>query len=397
MADLSVQSLVLVAAIAVIAPICVSFVSRWLVVPVVVFEIAFGILLGPQMAGWIKDDPYIHFLGELGLAMLFLITGYEIDFAAIRGRPLKLSIIGWTISLVIGVALGLLLAPSAAAGVMVGICLTSTAIGTIHPMLRDEGELRTEFGSAVLAIGASGEFGPLIAVALFLSEHSPGRASVILTAFAILIGVSLYLASRYEHVRLHRLIESSLHTSSQFGVRLVILILAALAGLAAAFGLDMLLGAFAAGVLLGLLLRSADPTAVGTVETKLDAVGFGFLVPIFFINTGVTFDIKALFHHWTTLALVPTFVILFVLVRGIPAVIAAPRGAPPIERASIALLAATGLPIIVAVTTIGVADGELESSTAAALVGAGMLSVLILPLIALALRRRQRRAAIAPS
>ena len=150
----------------------------------------------------------------------------------------------------------------------------------------------------------------------------------------------------------------------------------------------MLLGAFAAGVLIRVLLRTGEPAAVEVVEAKLDGLGFGFLVPVFFIYTGVTFDLDALLDTPTTLALLPTFLVLFVLVRGIPATVAAPAGAGFTERAAIALFAATGLPIIVAVTTIGLDHGELSRSTAAALVGAGMLSVLVFPLLAVARRTR---------
>ena len=385
--DLSVRSLILVAAAVALTPLCASLLARWVSIPLVVFEITFGIVLGPQVAGWIKPDSYIQFLATLGLAMLFLLAGYEIDFQAIRGRPLRLSALTWLGSLLIAIVLGVLLSPTVAAGVMVGICLTSTALGTIMPMLRDAGELETPFGTGMLAIGAVGEFGPLVAIALFLSGRSPARAAIILIVFAVLIALSLFVALRYEHLRLHRLIEATLHTSGQFAVRLVILILAVLTGLATAFGLDMLLGAFAAGMLISILLRATDADATALVEAKLDAVGFGFLIPIFFVNTGVTFDLDALLKHPTTLALVPTFLILFVLLRGLPATLVTPPGTPATERLATALFAATGLPIIVAVTTIGVDNGDLKASTAAALIGAGMLSVLILPLLALSLHR----------
>lgn len=272
---------------------------------------------------------------------------------------------------------------------MVGICLTSTALGTIMPILRDAGELGTAFGAALLAIGAVGEFGPLIAVALFLSGRSPARAAVILIAFALLIAAAIVVTVRFEYARVHRMIEATLHTSGQFAVRLVILILAALIALASAFGLDVLLGAFAAGVLINPLLRGTDPAAVALFEAQLDAVGFGFLVAVFFINTGVRFDLDALLDTATTLALVPTFVVLFLLVRGIPATLAAPSGASSRDRIAIALFGATGLPIIVAVTTIGLDNGDLRTSTAAALIGAGMLSVLLLPLLGLKIRARQ--------
>ncbi|SOD74229.1 transporter (CPA2 family) [Jatrophihabitans sp. GAS493] len=382
------ENLVVVAAIAAVAPLLASAFGRWIAIPLVVFEIVLGILFGPQVLGWVEPGPQIEFLSQFGLAMLFLLAGYEIDFARIRGRPLRQSAIGWLLSLALGVGLGVLLSPTVAAGVLVGICLTSTALGTLLPVLRDSDELSTPFGAAMLAVGAVGEFGPLIAVALFLSGRSPLRAAVILIVFALLIVAALVVTVRFEHARVHRLIEATLHTSGQFAVRLVILILAALVALATSFGLDMLLGAFGAGVLINLLLAGADPQAARVIETKLDAVGFGFLVPIFFVNTGLGFDLDALTEKASTMALVPIFALLFLVVRGIPATLAAPPGSSWYDRGAIVLLGATGLPIIVAVTTIGVDHGDLRTSTAAALVGAGIFSVLLYPLLGLTLRRR---------
>jgi Kef-type K+ transport system membrane component KefB len=390
----SLHALVLVPLIAAAAPLLTDALSRWIRIPIVVFEIVLGIAFGPDVAGWIKPDAFISTLAELGLAMLFLLAGYEIDFGRIRGRPLRRSVAGWLLSLALGVGLGVLLAPNATAGVFVGIALCSTALGTIMPVLRDARELQTVFGTAVLAIGAVGEFGPLIAIALFLSGRSPGKASVILIAFALVVAAAIVLTTRRAHPRVHRLIEATLHSSGQFAVRLVVLLLASLVALATALGLDMLLGAFSAGVLLNLLMADSDPNAKHYVDSKLDAVGFGFLIPVFFINTGVTFDLDALLRKASTLALVPVVLVLFVLVRGLPATLAAPPTASIRDRVAIAFFGATGLPIIVAVTAIGVDAGALTSSTAAALVGAGMLSVLVFPM--LALRQRHARPAIAP-
>ncbi len=384
------HALILVPVIAVAAPLLSDLLRRWVLVPLVVFEILLGILLGPQVAGWIQESDFIKTLANFGLAMLFLLAGYEIDFGRIRGRPLRRATLGWVLSLAVGVGLGVLVAPSAAGGVFVGIALTSTALGTIMPVLLDAGELPTPFGTAVLAIGTAGEFGPLIAIALFLSGRSPAQASVTLIAFAVLIAAGVLLTTRVKHRRIHRLIEATLHSSGQFAVRLVILILAALVGLATAFGLDMLLGAFAAGVIINLLMVQADPAAKHYVESKLDAVGFGFLIPVFFINTGLGFDLDALLHQPSTLALLPISLVLFLLVRGVPATLAAPPGCSRADKLAVTFFGATGLPIIVAVTSIGVDHGDLKSSTAAALVGAGILSVLVFPILGL----QQRRTAV---
>ena len=185
---------------------------------------------------------------------------------------------------------------------------------------------------------------------------------------------------------MNRLITATLHTSGQFAIRLVMLLLG-LVALSVALDLDMLLGAFTAGVVTKLLLADATPIDAEVIDAKLEAIGFGFLVPVFFINTGVTFDLQALLSSPTALLLLPVFLILLLLVPGLPGLLSAPAGAAPADRRAIVLFSATGLPIIVAVTAIGVRSGDLASGTAAALVGAGMLSVLLFPLLALGQHR----------
>jgi len=320
--------------------------------------------------------------------MLFFLAGNEIDFQRIRGRALNRSIVGWLISLVAGVVIGILIAPSAAAGVFIGVALTSTALGTLMPVLRDAGEMRTPFGLAVIALGAVGEFGPLIAISLFLSGRKPGAATVVLIGFVLITGAAIYLASRGTHIRLRALITATLHTSGQFAVRLVLLLLLSLVALSIALGIDMLLGAFAAGVITKLLLRDATPEDAEAIESKLEAIGFGFLVPVFFVNTGVTFDLESLLSSTQALLLLPVFLLLLLIVRGLPGLFSAPINAVPADKRAIVLFCATGLPIIVAVTNIGLDSGDLPAGTAAALVGAGMLSVLLFPLLALGQHRK---------
>jgi Kef-type K+ transport system membrane component KefB len=386
--SLTLSTLVLVPAAAVAAPLVASALNRVVKIPLVVFEILLGLLLGPSILGWVTVSDFTSTLANFGLAMLFFLAGNEIDFSAIRGRPMVRAGLGWLISLVAGLAAGILLTHSVVIGVFVGIALTSTALGTIMPGLRDAGELRTPFGVAVMAVGAAGEFGPLVAISLFLSGRSPLTSSLVLIAFVAIAVAAIWLASRGTYRRLHRLITATLHTSGQFAVRLVMLVLAALACLSIAFGLDMLLGAFAAGILCRVLLSGAKPADRAEIETKLEAVGFGFLVPVFFINTGVTFDLRSLVADPNVLLLLPIFLLLFLVIRGIPGTLASPTGSVWADRGSLLLFSATGLPIIVAVTDIGVENHSLSAGTAAALVGAGMLSVLIFPAIALVLRRR---------
>ena len=379
-------TLLLLPAAAVAAPIVAAAVTRVARIPLVVFEILLGLLIGPSLLGWIEPTTVTDTLAELGLAMLFFMAGNEIDFAAIRGRPLRRAGLGWLVSLVAGVTAGILIAPDLSAGAIIGIALGSTALGTILPIVRDTGELNQPFGRAITAVGAAGEFGPLVAISIFLSGRDPGAATVVLLLFVLIAATAVWWASRGPHRSLHALVAATLHTSGQLAVRLVLLLVAALVTLSMVLGLDMLLGAFAAGVIWRLLVVEAPEHDRELVESKIEAVGFGFLVPLFFISTGITFELQALLDDRSALLLVPVFVILLLLVRGLPGLLAAPVGASGADRRAIVLFCATGLPIIVAVTDIGVDAGLLAETTAAALVGAGMVSVLLFPLVALAQR-----------
>ena len=211
---------------------------------------------------------------------------------------------------------------------------------------------------------------------------------MVLVAFILIAGCAIWLSSRARHKRLHQLVNLTLHTSGQFAVRLVLAILALLVGLSIVFGLDMLLGAFAAGILWKVVISGAKPEDRELVETKLEAVAFGFLVPVFFITTGITFDLTALLADPWVLALVPIFLVLFLVVRGLPNLLAAPVGSTGVDRRASVLFGATGLPIIVAVTAIGQESGLLPSGLATALIGAGMLSVLLFPMLALMQHQR---------
>ncbi|MET1034548.1 MAG: cation:proton antiporter [Arthrobacter sp.] len=380
-------SLLAVASIAVAAPVLSRLTGRIAPVPLVVFEILLGMAVGPSLLGWANPNHAIELLSEFGLAFLFFMAGNEIDFGAIRGRPLRRAAIGWSGSLVLGVGVGLLLAPGLDVAVIVGIALTTTALGTIMPVLRDAGLLARPFGRSAVAVGAVGEFGPLLAISLFLSGRRPAEALAVVVVFAAVTGAAIFLAGRGGHTRLHRLVTETLHTSGQFAVRIAILVIVALVTLSIVMGLDMLLGAFAAGVLGRLVLREASDADRHLVESKLEAVAFGFLVPIFFITTGLTFDLAALTSSTSTLLLVPVFLAALLVARGIPSALAAPPGATARQHAALGLFGATALPLVVAITDIGVAEGVLETATASALVGAGMLSVLVFPLVALGLLR----------
>ncbi len=385
-------TLLIIPLLGVLAPLLARSLSRWVRIPIVVFELMLGIIVGPSLLGWAMPSDLVGALSEFGLAMLFFVAGSEIEFAAFRGRAGRLAVLGWLLSLGLGVGLTWFFVPPEDA-IVIGIALCSTALGTILPILRDAGELRTPFGQAIGAIGAVGEFGPLIAISLFLGGRNPGIETIVLVIFGVVAGLAIWLAFRMPQGAMHRAVNASLHTSGQFAIRVVFLILSALVALSIVLDLDMLLGAFAAGIVWRLIMRDAKESDRKVVESKVEAVAFGFLVPIFFIYTGVTFDLAALLEDPILLAVVPLVVVALFLIRGLPSMLASPIGSSRRDRLAVALLGATGLPIIVAVTGIGVDEGILTSADAAVFVGAGMLSVLLFPLIAMSIRGERTVAA----
>lgn len=388
--------LVLIPLLAVAAPLLARGIRPVIRVPIIVFELVLGIVAGPAVLGWVEPTEILEKLSDFGLAMLFFVAGSEIDFRAVSGRPLMRASLGWVISVGLGLVLGFALAPGEGM-VVIAIALSSTALGTLMPILRDAKETDTPFGRAVTVLGAVGEFLPLIAISLFLSTRTTPIATVVLLAFVVLAGLAVLLAHRVPHGRLHAFVRATLHTSDQFGVRFVLLLVAALVGLSVMLDLDMLLGAFVAGAVWRIIMARAPEKDAEAVETKVEAIAFGFLVPIFFLYTGVNFDLQALVTSPSALALLPLFLVALLVLRGSTAQLSAPPGASVRERTALGLLAATGLPIIVAVTAIGVDHDMIDSGTAAALVGAGMLSVLLFPVIGMVLRGDGARLAAARS
>ncbi|MEU5999362.1 cation:proton antiporter [Streptomyces sp. NPDC047197] len=382
-------TLILIMAVAVLAPLLAHGARRWARIPLVIFEIVLGILIGPDVLGWAQHDEVIDTLSELGLSMLIFLAGYEIEFAAIRGDILRRSVWAWLVSLALGLTVALALTGmDLAKSVVIGTALTSTALGTVLPILRDSGDLRGRFGTVMMAFGAVGEFGPIIAMAVLLSGRDPGVSTVVLAAFALITAAAIYWALRPHPPWFAQIIRTTLHTSGQFAVRFVMLLLVAMLALSHVFGLDVLLGAFAAGLLTRLVFQGAAPDSAEQVLGKVEAMGFGFLVPLFFIVTGINFDLASLLDGGRALLLLPVFLLLFLVVRGLPAYALAPRDLNPSDRRALTLYSSTCLPLVVAITTIGLDEGVLQKGEAAALVGAAMVSVLVFPLLALRVRAK---------
>ncbi len=358
--------------------------SRWhmrLVLPTVVVEIVLGILIGPEVFGLAEMNEFISFLSEFGLAMLFFLAGVEVIEQHVPKDALRRGTIGWAISLALGLGFGVVLQQL---GVdvewwLLGVALATTALGTLVPILSDARLLPTQLGRAVLGTGVAGEFWPIIFISVFLtSVYGAATEVILLVLFGGLVAGAARVALRARPPRVLRILQDTLHTTGQVGVRASIFLLVVLVFLAADAGFEFVLGAFAAGVIIGLALDSPDGKMV---RMRLEGIGFGFLVPVYFVVTGMTFDIDSLLSA-EGLLLAGVFLALFVVTRGASALLWM-RELSRRQTASLALFGATGLPLIVAIVGIGRQRGDISDAVGASLVGAGMISVLAYPLIAM--------------
>ena len=384
MIEVDAESFFTIVAVAALAAVSVAVLPSRLAPPVVVVELLLGIVVGPQVLDLARTDDFIDFFSNLGLGMLFFFAGYEIDFERIKGQPLKLGVLGWLLSIALAYGIGGALE---AAGVVVsflfvGSAMATTAIGTLIPILRDSGELRTRFGSYLLAAGGAAEFGPILLVTLVLSAHQPLHEALVLVVF-VALALALALASVRWGWRGWPALERTFEASSQLAVRLAVVLVFGLVLLAGELGLDVLLGGFVAGMIVRLALKGRE---LAVFESKLTAVGFGFFVPFFFVTSGIEFDLDALGSAEALLKLA-LFLALFLVVRGAPALLLYRRVLNARERTALAFYSATELPLVVAIATLAVEGGHMRTSTAAGLIGAAMLSTLIYPFVGRAMLR----------
>ena len=382
MTEAAVPTLTLIALAAVLAPLVAEFLRRFVAVPEVVLLLVFGILLGPYVLNLAHPNSIVTALSDLGLTYLMFLAGTEVDVTIMRKGHAGLAAGSWILSALIALLVGVILHSSCLVldSVVVALCLTTTALTTLLPILRDTGVLDTPFGPMILSVGAVGEFGPIVAVALLLTQRDARLTALLLALFVFVAVVAALLAVQVHPPGFVLLLRRHLHSTSQLPVRISMLLVILLVYLALKLSLDVLLGAFAAGVVVRLFIRGEDRDQVGS---KLEAIGFGFLIPIFFIESGITFDLHALVHQPKVLLLVPVFALLLLLTRGLPTLVLFRRTLTRAQTQALAILASTGLPLILVITTIGVEEHKMKPQNAAALVAAGMLSVLVFPILGL--------------
>ena len=389
-AAVTFDNLVAVLAVAAAVPLVLAAVPR-VPVPGPVLEIVAGIVLGPAVLGVVVADQAVRLVATIGLAFLLFLAGLEIDVRHFRGPRARLA----------GLALGLsaLLALVAGAGLhaaalvesplLVGIILLATSLGLVVPILEDAGVAGRPVGQVAIAGASLGEVSSVVLLSLFFSGRATatGPKLLLLSLLAVLVVLVVVATLRIERsMWITGMLDKLADTSAQIRVRLSMLLVVGLGALATHLGFEAILGAFIAGAILRLVDADADRTHP-LFHPKLDALGYGFLIPVFFVTSGLTFNLSVLFSSASTVLRVPLFLLALLVVRGLPAVLY--RSALPSVRdvVAVGLLQATSLPFIVAATTIGLQLHAIRPANAAALVAAGLFSVIIFPTISLQLLR----------
>ncbi|MDD2725101.1 MAG: cation:proton antiporter [Methylovulum sp.] len=379
-------ALFVIALVAALAPLLASMPTRFRM-PVVVAEMLLGMIIGPHIFNWVTPDGLVGMLGELGLTFLLFMVGLEINLGEIQGKPLTLAVGGWFLSFIVAMicmylvhAIGLIQAPP----LLAAVALSTTALGILVPILRDDGTLATDFGKLLLSAAAMGEFGPLMVISLLIiPAHSTSLHTVFIVAF---VGITCLIAATAVRARSSAVIDilaKTMQSSGQLPVRLCIALQALLVVLAGEFGMNVVVGAFAAGMVVGMASKGEGGVLL---RQKLDAIGYGFLIPIFFIIAGMKFDIAALWANPLASVQIISLLGLLVVVRGAP-VLLYRQVLSSADRLPFALYSATGLPMIVIISEIGVSSDLMLPDRAAVLVSAGMISVLLFPMIAERMRQ----------
>jgi len=374
---------------ALVAPLA-AMAARRVRVPSVVLEVVAGILIGSAVLGWVHPDQAITVISDIGLAMVLFLAGREIDYDRLRGPTVELAALGMVVSLALALAIGFELyhVHLISVPVYVAIVLSATGLGVLLPIFEDAPEVSGLFSELMLTAGTFGEFTPILLLTLLFSRQATGIGTrlLLLAAFAALaLAIGLALFGVRESARVRAVLTRLQDTTAQIRVRIAVVLFVGFAALADVLGFEAILGAFVAGAILKLVDRDAQMAHPHT-SIKLEALGFGFLIPVFFVASGLSFDLRALLTGPSTLALTPIFLASQLVIRGVPAVLFA----GPLRRdwrrvAAAGLFSATSLTTPVAFSMIGVELGTITRGIAAALVASGLLSTLLFPALALAL------------
>lgn len=387
----SLTVVAIVSVVALLAPLSVKVLR--LPVPAIVLEILLGVIVGPQVLGWVHMDAALQVLSTIGLSFLLLLAGLEIDVRRLRGPVLRRAsgafVVSFALAVAVGVGLGML--GLVQSPVLMAVILSATGLGIILPVLKDAGIVETRAGQVIVAGASIAEIVPIILLSLLFSEDTSAGVGAKLTLLAAFLGftaavIVVVLGLERAHTVCKTLLDLQ-DTTAEIRVRGTVALLLVFASLATAFGLESILGAFLAGAALTLLDRDDDMTHT-QFYTKLHAVGFGVFIPFFFVATGVSLDVRALVDQVSSLAKIPVFLVALLVVRALPAVFYRPLLGHRRDVVAVGLLQATSLSIPVVAGGIGVELGLMQPANYAALVAAGLLSVIVFPRLAVLLLAR---------
>src|SRR4051794_18858683 len=385
----SFGNLLLVMAVAFAAPLVLGLFPR-LQLPSVVLEIVAGIVIGPSVLAWAEVDQAVQVIALIGLAFVLFLAGLEIEFEKLRGPLLRLTAAGFGLSFALALAVSLLLSAGGLVDtpLLVAIILCATSLGVLVPVLKDAGEITSSFGQLIIAAASIADFGAIILLSiLFSGEGGTGSTLLLLGSLFALAAVVMAVIRGAEHsMRIRANLLRLQDTTAQIRVRAALVLFVGFAAVANELGLETILGAFIAGSIVSLVDRDQVMTHPD-FRHKLEAMGFGFFIPVFFVTSGVRFDLDALTASASNLAMVPVFLAALLLVRGLPALVYR-RVLDGPHTLVAGVMQATSLPFIVAATAIGMDLGLIDAAGSAALIGAGLLSVLLFPLTGLVLLRR---------
>jgi Kef-type K+ transport system membrane component KefB len=391
MPEVGFTNLLVVCLVALLAPLTLGFAPR-VRVPAVVLEILAGVVLGPSVLGWVDVDLPVSILAVFGLAFLLFLAGLEIDVHGLRGAVLRIALVGYALTLLLGLAVGggFDVLGWAGSPLLIAVTLSATSLGLVVPVLKDAGRLDGSLGQTVVAAASVADFAAIVLLSLFFSTNESGTGTrlALLAVFAALVALTAVAALAVSRsVRLADTVTRLQDTTAEIRVRAAVLLLVGFVALASHLGLETILGAFLAGAVVGVVDK--ETTTHPHFRTKLEALGYGFVIPVFFVASGLRLDLAGLVDDPAALVRVPILAAALLVVRGVPAVLLA-RRYDARSVAAAGLLQATSLPFLVTAGQIGVATGTLSSTTAAALVCAGLVSVVVYPALALGLLRESQ-------
>ena len=382
--DTDFISLAIISIVAAIVPLIANRIPNKLVPETVLLLIA-GAVLGPYALNVVNTTDAVSLLSELGMAFLFLLAGYEIDPRNLTGRQGRSSVITWLVSFAIATIIVMVFTSAETGSIgatAAAIALTTTAIGTLMPILAERGLLGTRIGDLVLSYGTYGEIMPILAISLLLTTRAKWVTVIILLLFAAIAVVVGVQAKRFRHVgnQAYDFLVDRANSGSQTLVRATICLLICLVAISAIFDLDIILGAFAAGF----VLRYVVPEGNRSLEHKLEGIGYGFLIPLFFVVSGASIDLSAIGAKPLMLVV---FIVLLLVVRFVPIMVSLrlnrqTRNMHWSDRITVAFYCTTALPLIVAVTNVAVSAEAMDPATASVMVAAGAISVFLMPLLA---------------